>query len=82
MIINVRYIGLHRMYMLFLSDINGTWILSTDFWKNMQISIFIKISPVGAGLFHTDRWTDSQTDRLDELIFAFNNFSNAPKSVV
>jgi len=29
-----------------------------SFSKNTQISNFMKIRPVGAELFHADRWTD------------------------
>jgi hypothetical protein len=36
--------------------------------------IFMKIRPVGAGLFHMDRQTE-----MTKLIFAFRNFPNAPK---
>jgi len=28
----------------------------TDFQKNPQISNFMKLHPVGAKLFHADRW--------------------------
>ena len=34
--------------------------------------------PVGAELFHTDGWTDGQTD-IKKLIASFRNFANAPK---
>jgi hypothetical protein len=52
------YIGLHVKYPLFLSDFNETWICSTDFSKNDQISNFMKIRPVGAELFDGDGQTD------------------------
>ena len=45
------------------------------FSKNRQISNFIKISSVGAELFHADGKTD-----MTKLIFAFHNFSNMPGS--
>jgi hypothetical protein len=32
------------------------------FLKNPQILNFIKIHPLGAKLFHVDRWADKQTD--------------------
>jgi len=32
------------------------------FSKKFQISNFIKIRPVGAELFHVDRWTDGHDD--------------------
>ena len=69
------------MYPLFLSDFNETWIFSTDFRKN-QISNFIKIRPLGADLFHSDRETDGRTDEQTDMrkqIDAFCNFANAPK---
>jgi hypothetical protein len=39
-----------------------TWISLTDFRKNLEISNFMTIRPVGTGLFHTD----GQTARHDE----------------
>ena len=56
------YIDIHVKYPLFLFDFNETWIISTDFEKNVQISNLMKIRPVGVELFHVDR----QTDRHDE----------------
>jgi hypothetical protein len=41
----------------------------------MQFSNSMKIRPVGAELFHVDRQTD-----MTELIIAFRNFANPPKS--
>jgi len=38
------------------------------------MSNFMKIRPVIAESFHTDRWTD-----ITKLIVAFRNFTNAPK---
>jgi hypothetical protein len=37
----------------------------------------MKISPVGAKLFHVDTWTD-----MAKLIFNYRNFANTPKNVV
>ena len=48
------------------------------FSKNTQISNFIKISLVGAQLFHADGRTDWRTV-TKKLIVAFRNFANAPK---
>jgi hypothetical protein len=53
--------GLHVKYSLFLSDINETSILSTVL-KNIQISIFMKIRPVGAE-FYADRRTEGRAWR-------------------
>jgi len=66
------YIGLHEKYPLFSSDFNETWIFS----KNPQITNFMKIRPVGAELFHADRQTGRQTDRLDKAI---NRISHSGK---
>jgi hypothetical protein len=40
------------------------------FWKNTQISNFMKIRPVGAELFHAG----GQTDRRDEVNSRFSQF--------
>jgi len=46
------------------------------FWKNPQISNFIKIRPVGGELFHaTNRRTDMEEDRHDEANSHFSQFS-------
>ena len=47
-----------------------TWISSTAFRKNTQISHFMKIRPVGAELFHEDRRTDGQGWRSQQSFFA------------
>jgi hypothetical protein len=65
------YVGLHVKYPLFLPEFNETWIFSTDF-KNIQISNFMKIFPVGAELFRADRRAD-----MTKLIVAFRNFAKA-----
>jgi len=62
------YIVLHVKYPLFSPECNGTWIFSTDFSENSQISNFTKIRPVG------------RSD-MTKLIVAFWNFKNAPKKV-
>jgi len=59
-------IGLHTKYPLFSTDFDETWISSTDFSKNTQMTNFMKILPVGAELFHADGWTD-----MTKLIVAF-----------
>ena len=51
-------------------------------FEKYQISNFTKLLPVGAKLFHADRWTDGgmagHTD-MTRLIVAFRNFANASK---
>jgi len=49
------------------------------FSKNTQISNFIKICPVGAKLFHTDRQTKGQTN-MTKLIVTSHNLVNTPKN--
>jgi len=57
-------------YPLFSSDFNGTWVFSTDFRKNTQISNFVKIRPVVAEQFHAD----GRTDRDDKTNSRFLQF--------
>ena len=57
------YIRPHVMYPSFLSDFNEDLNFLNKFSKNIQISNFMKIRPVGAKLFQwTDRHTNGQTD--------------------
>ena len=44
------------------------------FSKNIQISNFIKIRPVGAELSHADRRTVGRTDRHDEANSRLSQF--------
>jgi len=67
------HIDFHVNYPLFLSDFLGA------FSKNIQILNFMKIRPVIAELFHTDRGRDGQRVMM-KLTVAFLNFGNAPKS--
>ena len=70
------YTGLHVTYPLFVSDYNETDSLHR-FSKNVPISNFMKIRPVGAEWFHSDG--RKQTD-MTMLIIAFSNFANSPKN--
>ena len=49
------------------------------FCKNIQISNFVKIRPVGAELFHADGQTGADMTKLTVAIFFCCNFANAPK---
>jgi len=40
----------------------------------------VKIRPLGAELFHSDRLIDGQTD-MTKLIVAFRNLANAPNKI-
>jgi len=72
------HLGLHVKYPLFKSDFNQTSCLDR-FPKNLQISNFMKLCPMGAELLHIDGQTDRQTHRLTDMInlaVAFHNFVN------
>jgi len=71
--ISNKYIGLCVKHPLFLSDFNELNFLDI-FSKNRKMSDFMIICPVGAELFHVDRWTD-----MMKLIVAFCNVANVPK---
>ena len=64
------YLGLHIIYSLFLSDLNENRNFSTDFRKNTQISILMKIHSAGVELLHAD----GLTDRHDEDNCRFSPF--------
>jgi hypothetical protein len=48
--------------------------------KNIQMSNFIELLPVGTEFFHGDRRTDVRTD-MTNLIVAFRNFAKAPTTL-
>jgi hypothetical protein len=71
---NVRNIGLHVMYPLFLSDFNETWIFQTDFREIHKYQILLKSVKWEPSYFICkDRRTD-----MKKLIVAFFNFAKAP----
>jgi hypothetical protein len=53
-----------------------------SFLKSTQISKFMKIRPVGAELFHAERWTGGRTDGqavMRKLTVAFWGLTKAPE---
>jgi hypothetical protein len=68
-----KYVGLHVKCPLSCSIIWNV-IFFDSYSKNLQISNFMKICPVGAELFHVDGWTD-----MMKLIVAFCSFAIMPK---
>ena len=70
------YISLHVKCPLFLSDINKNLNFRDRFFKNPQMSNFMKIRPVVAELFHADGRVDRRAD-MTKLIVAFRNFAKA-----
>jgi len=67
---------IHVRYALFLSYLNGTWILSTDFSKKKNP----QISAPHENLFRGMRVPCGQTDM--KPLFSFCNFANAPDKQV
>jgi hypothetical protein len=72
-----RYNGLHVKYPLFSSDLQETWIFSTDFrrilkWQMKILFRDIRVIPCG----RTDRRTKSKQ------IFAFCDFANASENLI
>jgi len=75
------YIGLHVKIPLFLSCGKETWNFLYRFSKNIQISNFTKIRPVGAEIFHADGRTDGQTQtwrRYQQLFVILGKPSKSP----
>ena len=66
-----KYIGLHTKYPLFLSDFDKLEFSRQNFEK-AQIPNFMKIRPVAADLFHTDRRTDKWTGRHNAANSSFS----------
>ena len=62
------YIGLYVKFTLFLLDCNESWIFSTNFRKNTNLSYFMKVRTVGVDLFSI------QTDRHDEANIRVSQF--------
>ena len=74
-------VGLHVKYRLFLSNFNKKNFNFVDrFSKHPQISIFMKIHPVGAELFHVDRRKNKRID-MAKLIVSLHNLAKAPKNI-
>ena len=55
-----------------MSEFNGTWIFSTDFYEKAHISNLIKIRPTESIFFHVDGH--------DEAVVAFCNLGNVTKN--
>ena len=75
------YTGLHVKYRLFLSDFNNTWILSPPPPKNTQMSIFMKIRPVGGELFHSDR-RDVAKSRFSQFLITHLNLKQQNENYI
>jgi len=73
------YIGLHVKYSSLLPDFNENWNFFNIYSKNVEISDFMKIHPVGAKLSHVDGQTVRQTD-MTKLTVTVCNFVNMPKN--
>jgi hypothetical protein len=61
---------------LLLAGFNETGKFLGIFWKNIQISNYMKQRSVGVELFHADGQTDGQTG-MKKLTVAFHNFTKA-----
>ena len=63
------YIDIHIKYLLFLPDIEETWIFFDKLSKNTQIPNFMQIRPMGGEFYHVDEQTD-----MTKPVAAFRNF--------
>ena len=80
MIINLRDIGLHVKYPLFLSGFDKTLFNLLDrVLKNIQILNFVKLRTKGAELYHAAGQPGRQTN-MTKLVVACHNSANAPKN--
>ena len=68
------FIGPLVKYPLLLSDSNGTWIFSTEFWKILKYQTAWELLQ---GEPSCSTWTHGH----DELIVAFRNVTNAAKMI-
>jgi hypothetical protein len=74
------YVGLQAKYLLFLSDFNETWILSTVSRKILKFQILMKLCPLGVELLLAGRRKDGRTDTdITNLIVAFHYFAKGSK---
>jgi hypothetical protein len=71
-----KYIALHIEYPLFLTDLNKTWIFSTNFRKIFKYQISWKSVHWELSC---SMWTDGRTHTTRPIV-AFRNFANAPKT--
>ena len=60
-----KYAGLHVLYPIFLSELYGTWIFSTDFQKIHKYTISLESIQWDPELFHAD----GQTGRNQQSLF-------------
>jgi hypothetical protein len=68
------YISLHAKYPVFLSELNETWIFSTDLEKTSNIKFNENLSS-GRRVVPC-----AQTDKHDKANNCFSHFANASKS--
>jgi hypothetical protein len=64
--------------MSFFSDFNENLKFLDRYSEKAEISVFIKIRPVGAELFHADEQTYGHPEMMN-LTVPYRNFMEAPK---